>query len=36
VSPIAIAVVCGFGWRGYLLGLEGLLAHLRDRVAAKP
>lgn len=30
VSPIAAGVVCGFGWRSYVLGLEGLLGRLRD------
>ena len=36
VSPIAVGVVCGFGWRSYRLGLEGLLAHLRDRADPAP
>lgn len=36
VSPVAVGVVCGFGWRSYRLGLEGLLAHLRDRAASAP
>lgn len=30
VSPIAAGVVCGFGWRSYVLGLEGLLGRLRE------
>ena len=35
VSPIAAGVICGFGARSYLLGLEGLLARLRDLAAAE-
>jgi 3-dehydroquinate dehydratase-2 len=28
LAPVCIGQVMGFGWRSYLLGLEGLLAHL--------
>jgi len=34
VSPIALGVVCGLGWRSYLLGLQGLVAHLVERRGA--
>ena len=30
LADLAIGVVCGFGARSYLLGLDGLLATLRD------
>lgn len=30
LADLAIGVVCGFGARSYLLGLDGLLAALRD------
>lgn len=33
VSPIAVGVVCGFGAASYRLGLEGLLARLREAPA---
>ncbi|HEM46635.1 MAG TPA: type II 3-dehydroquinate dehydratase [Alphaproteobacteria bacterium] len=28
VAPVCIGQVAGFGWHSYLLGLEGLVAHL--------
>jgi 3-dehydroquinate dehydratase-2 len=31
LAPVCIGQVMGFGWRSYLLGLEGLLAHLADK-----
>lgn len=31
LAPVAVGQVQGFGWRSYLLGLHGLVAHLRDR-----
>ncbi len=34
LTPVCIGQVCGFGWRSYLLGLEGLLAYLEDRKTA--
>ncbi len=30
IAPVCIGQVIGLGWRGYLLGLEGLLAYLSD------
>ena len=30
--PVCIGQVMGFGWRSYLLGLEGLLNYLSDQV----
>jgi len=29
IAPVCLGTVSGFGWRSYLLGLEGLAAHLR-------
>ena len=29
IAPVCLGQVCGFGWRGYLLALEGLVGHLR-------
>ena len=31
VAPVAVGSICGLGWRGYLLALEGLLALLEER-----
>ncbi len=28
IAPVCLGTIAGFGWRSYLLGLDGLLAHL--------
>jgi len=28
IAPVCLGVVAGFGWRSYILGLDGLVAHL--------
>ena len=33
VSPVALAVICGFGADGYRLALDGLVSHLRKDAA---
>jgi 3-dehydroquinate dehydratase-2 len=30
IAPVCLGTIVGFGWRSYLLGLEGLVAHLED------
>lgn len=30
IAPVCVGQVLGLGWRSYLLGLEGLIAHMRD------
>jgi 3-dehydroquinate dehydratase-2 len=34
--PVCIGQVMGFGWRSYLLGLEGLLNYLSDQASSAP
>ncbi len=34
--PVCIGQVMGFGWRSYLLGLEGLLNYLSDQAPGTP
>jgi 3-dehydroquinate dehydratase-2 len=31
IAPVAVGQVQGFGWRSYLLGLEGLVRWLEER-----
>ena len=33
VGPVVVGTICGFGWRGYLLALDALLALLTERRA---
>ena len=30
IAPVCLGTIAGFGWRSYLLGMEGLLAHLES------
>jgi len=30
IAPVCVGQISGFGWRSYLLGLEGLLGYLSD------
>jgi 3-dehydroquinate dehydratase II len=34
LAPVCVGQVLGFGWRSYLLGLEGLVAFLADHASA--
>jgi 3-dehydroquinate dehydratase II len=34
--PVCIGQVMGFGWRSYMLGLEGLLNYLSDQAPSAP
>jgi 3-dehydroquinate dehydratase-2 len=31
IAPVCVGSVCGFGWRSYELGLDGLVEHLKAR-----
>jgi 3-dehydroquinate dehydratase-2 len=31
LAPVCIGQIAGFGWRGFLLGLQALQAYLNDR-----
>jgi 3-dehydroquinate dehydratase-2 len=35
IAPVCIGSICGFGWRSYLLGMDGLLEYLNSRPEAK-
>jgi 3-dehydroquinate dehydratase-2 len=31
IAPVCLGAIAGFGWRSYLLGLQGLLGHLQEK-----
>ena len=31
IAGVCLGAIAGFGWRSYLLGLQGLLAHLQEK-----
>ena len=31
LAPVCVGFICGLGWRGYVFGLQGLIALLQDR-----
>lgn len=30
IAPVCIGQVCGFGWRSYIMALDGLMGYLRE------
>ncbi len=34
IAPVCLGIIAGFGWRSYLLGVEGLVAHLETDMTA--
>lgn len=32
IAPVCLGTIAGFGWRSYLLGVEGLVAHLESNM----
>ena len=32
IAPVCLGTIAGFGWRSYLLGVEGLVAHLETDI----
>ena len=34
LSPVCVAVICGLGWRSYLVGVQSLISILQDRAQA--
>ena len=32
IAAVCLGTIAGFGWRSYLLGLEGLVAHLQAKI----
>lgn len=35
LSPVCVAVICGLGWRSYLVGVQSLISILEDRAQAE-
>lgn len=36
IAPVCLGQLAGFGWRSYVLGLQGLLAYLADEAQKTP